>query len=355
MRYTKRAAIIISIVLMVITRTYAADLTIDVGKVDATGFPTICVTISVKGSDGEPLQKLNSRMISVYEDSIPAGHVSLKTIRERGANVAVLFAVDASLSMKGEPLDSVKVAIKSFAGKLRSGDYVGILAFHDDVEIISDFTEIKDSILARTDRIQAQGSITELHYGIVKGLELLSESDVLPESKILIVLSDGKDEGIAYTVDDCVELGKVKAVPIYSIGYHTLVESKYLRVLERISGLTGGQYNDAPSTAVLSAMYARTFEQIQERATLCFRAQAIKADSLKHSVEIQIKSGQNYGAASISFRSPPGSTITSEVNGPRNWWVILGMLAFIPLGAFVIVFYYASKIKRLMLRLRRKN
>ena len=301
-----KAIVVFSITLFtMIGNIKADDLNIVLGKPNIKNFPEICVNIFVHDKEGNQFSDFDSSTVMVYEDSVQNFSAQLKTSKNENENVAILIAVDASLSMAGEPMDSVKAAIKQVISKVNDGDHVGILSFHDDVEVITNFSQDKKLIEEKTKTIKAKGRRTEMHYGIVKGVEMLSQSSDLPLKRVMIVLSDGKDEGAAYSDDDAIQKAKDAGIPIYSIGYHTKAEKKYLRVLERISEKTGGMYNDAPSIKRISQIYSLVLAQIRDQYKLCFVAQEFKADSMEHKINISISipSGKS-GQASILFRSP---------------------------------------------------
>ena len=311
----------------------ASDLNIVLGEVNTDKFPEICFTISVKDSAGEKIEDLDTNMVKVFEDSVQNNELIIQTLAESDNQIAILVAVDASLSMAGEPIDSVRSAIKSFVGQFSENDQVGVLVFHDEVEIICPFTTNMDTVIILADSIKATGKITELHYGVVKGLELLNEDENLPKNKALIVLSDGKDEGTAYSDDDAIEKAREYGIPIFSIGYHTKAEKKYLRVLERMAEKTGGQYNDAPSIKDIDEVYDAVYEQIQAQQSICFTASVFEADSMDHTIHVNIVTDRGVGNTSISFQSPSGKKQKS------NDWLIMAAIFIL----LVSISYYINK------------
>ena len=293
----------------------ATDISLMVGEPDTENFPEICMTISVRDTAGNEDINLDSTMVSLYEDSIQILSLNLETIGERDEGVAILIAVDASLSMAGEPMDSIKAAIRQFIKEISDDDRVGILAFHDDIQIISDFTAEKGSLHENTENIEAIGKITELNYGMVKGVNLLNETEGLPGNKVLIVLSDGKDEGTAYSDNDAIEKANEFNIPIYTIGYHTKSEKKYLRVLERISEKTGGRYNDAPTSKELNKIYSHVFSQIQQQTKLCYVSALSGPDSSEHTVSITVTNSDGSSAtAEVRIVVPMMTAVPSKTN-----------------------------------------
>jgi hypothetical protein len=182
------------------------------------------------------------------------------------------------------------------------------------------------------DSIKAGGD-TELYEGVYKGLDYLYEDKNLPKNKALIVLSDGKDEGTAYSDDEAIEKALEYGIPIFSIGYHTKAEKKYLRVLERMAYKTGGQYNDAPSIKDIDEVYDAVYEQIQAQQSICFTASVFEADSLDHTIHVNIVTEEGTGNTSLVFQSPSGK------NKKSNNWLAMAAILIILFS----VSYYINK------------
>ena len=287
-----------------VTILQSDELDILVGEPDISKFPDIVFTISVKDSAGELIEYLDTSMVRLYEDSVRNKDIKVQTLKEVNDKIAILVSVDASLSMAGAPMDSVKSAIRSFVNNINENTLVSLSTFHDQVETLLPFTSNRDSLLLYSDSIRAIGRNTELFEGVVKGLEYLHKNKDLPNRKAIVVLSDGKDEGTAYTDDDAISLALEYGIPIFTIGYHTKAEKKYLKILDRISFKTGGRYNDAPSSMNIHQVYNQVYEQINSQQSIYFTANTFRADSLEHEIKINIVSEEGNGFATVTFRSP---------------------------------------------------
>ena len=311
----------------------ATDIDLFIGEPNVDNFPKICFTIAASDQQGAII--LESGMVSVYEDTLLNQSARLTSIADREESVSIMIAVDASRSMAGEPIDSIKAAIVEFLNQKSSGDYVGLLSFHDDVDIVCDFTTNVDTLIKHTESIEAIGGSTELNYGIVQGLKQLHENNSVPQNKALIVLSDGKDEGTAYTIDKAISQALEYNIPVYSIGYHTKSKKKYLRVLDRISEETGGQYNDAPTTKELNRIYSQVFSQIQDQSVICFTTETFAADSLEHTfgVRVELEDGREV-RTEVVFRSPPAGSKIPAI----SWLIVIGLA-----GILIYVWYTSSQ------------
>lgn len=338
MKNKKKSIFLICIFLFTtIPFLFAKELDIIVGEPDVSKFPKICFTISVKDSSGNDLGNLDTSFVKIYEDSVINHDIKIQTLNESNNEMAILITVDASLSMAGNPIDSVKSAIKTFINNLNENTTVSITTFHDKVDIISPFTTNQDSLLILSDSIKAIGRNTELYEGVVKGLEYLHTNKTLPKNKAIIVLSDGKDEGTAYTDNDAVDLALEYGIPIFSIGYHTSAEKKYLKVLDRMSFKTGGVFNDAPVSKEIKQIYNQVYEQIKSQQIICFTANLFKADSLEHKININIITEKGNGNSSIKFLSP-----FQKRNNNSQTLIILGSIF-----AILVLFTFINRRNRL--------
>jgi len=308
----------------------ASELKLSTGLVEMDSFPEVCWEFTLMDSANRLVTDISVENISVFEDSIKNENIKFIEAINRDNNLTYLIAIDASLSMQGDPINSIKSALESFVSKLPNEDYVSIITFHDEVELISEFTQNKDSLIHRIRSIEAKGSITELYYGIVNGLKKINSYNDMSHNKVLIVLSDGKDEGTAYTDVDCIQNGNDLNIPIYSIGFHSMINPKYRRVLERISEKTGGEYIDAKTISDINLVFGKIENQVRGRNNLCVDLNSIYADSLIHELTFTVDIDNNKGQTKVVFRSPASSGIS-------NSSILLGILIILVIVSFFII------------------
>ncbi len=105
--------------------------------------------------------------------------------------IAVVIVIDKSKSMYGEKLNSVIEASSSLINWLTRKDYVGVVAYDTNVEIIQPLTSLTDkhSIIKRIQSITA-GSSTNLSGGWLQALKMLREHEEKSIKRILL-LTDG--------------------------------------------------------------------------------------------------------------------------------------------------------------------
>lgn len=117
--------------------------------------------------------------------------------------VGVVLAIDASGSMAGEPIEAAVAAAQSFVDQARPSDRIAIVAFADEAQVVSGFTNNKDSLNATLEAIVADGE-TAFNDAVITGVGLFDQpgaSNLLPH---MIVLTDGEDTVSVATLEEAV-------------------------------------------------------------------------------------------------------------------------------------------------------
>jgi len=109
---------------------------------------------------------------------------------ERGdVPISAVLLLDASESMKGEPLQAVLDGSRSFLSRMNALDQSMVILFSDRTLVASRFTNRQDELLAGLQGVEASGG-TALNDYLYAGLRLL---DHVYGRRVVILLSDGSD------------------------------------------------------------------------------------------------------------------------------------------------------------------
>ncbi|RME88137.1 MAG: VWA domain-containing protein [Candidatus Hydrogenedentota bacterium] len=184
----------------------------------------------------------------------------------------VVLALDKSWSMKGEKLEAVIEAACNFTNWLTRHDYLGIVAYAEDVQTFQQITRLteKQSIVNRIRTIKA-GTSTNLSGGWLQALRMIEEMDLPVASKHVILLTDGNPTS---GIRDPMQLKKIaeqyKAKGIYTttMGFGQDFNEE---LMEEIAEAGGGNFYfiDSPEKASdvfyeefgnISALYAQAAE-----------------------------------------------------------------------------------------------
>jgi len=143
----------------------------------------------------------------------------------------VVFVLDRSGSMSGEPLTQARRAVEACLGACTDRDLFDVVAFDHTVEIFSDTLVsadrwTRDRARAWLAGVDAQGG-TELLAGIRAGAALLG-----PEGGDLLVLTDGQVAG----TEDILQSLPQGRVRVHCLGIGTASQDRFLALLARRTG-----------------------------------------------------------------------------------------------------------------------
>lgn len=176
--------------------------------------------------------------------------------------VDLVFVVDSSSSMNAyRRLITAKEAIHSFLDELSDKDRVALVQFSSYARTLSRLTSDKSAVGGIVDTIAAGGT-TAMYTGFSEALELLTDPEESYGYKMIVILSDGRDEPstsfmfkYAHLVDAAVD----NNIVVYTIGAGNSVDTDMLRM---VAETTGGAYYTASAAAGITD----AFDHIQTEA-----------------------------------------------------------------------------------------
>lgn len=158
-------------------------------------------------------------------------------------SVEVILAIDTSESMSSA-IDAAKAAANEFVASMPPAVAIGVETFDDDVTVLTPPTHDRDVVTASIGTIVTGGD-TALYDVVVAAAQHFTPT---VENKVLVVLSDGKDEGSTATLEDAV--AATQNVRVEAISLTTdLTDIADLNAL--------GTVTSADDPAAMSAAFAR--------------------------------------------------------------------------------------------------
>ncbi len=283
-------------------------------------FPTIEVVLE----SSSQLAPQNARLL---EDGQPtATATSMKTFGQTGRGMAVVFALDVSGSMAGRPLEQMKRALAGFVNQASTQDRIAIVTFADEMKVEADFGSSPQKLQSTIAALKSRGQRTELYKGLLKSLKLFDTAKELPERRILVVISDGHNEGEGYELDDVIKEANQRGVPAQTIGL-TQIDPKHLSNLERLADMTGGHYELARSGDDLGRAFNAGLTRLKSTPVAVFTAQRLTADGEQHRLGAQWTDGGNERNGGrlvvLPKKIPPPPPPLPE----SRWWLWAGLAA----------------------------
>lgn len=180
----------------------------------------------------------------VWEEEIKA-----PIIGEDGAsqNIDVVFAIDVSGSMSGSRLSTAKTALHTFLNALAENDRAALVKFSSYASVLCELTKDKETVVDSISGLSAYGK-TSMYSGLESAISLLTKKEETYGYKMVILLSDGKDEpSTTYEsyYANLVATAKENKIIIYTVG----AGSSDTSLLTRIANETGGAYYSATVTS----------------------------------------------------------------------------------------------------------
>ena len=165
-------------------------------------------------------------------------------------DVEVILAIDASGSML-RAIDAAKAAANEFVASMPAEVRIGVETFADIVTVLTPPTTDRVLLAAQIDSIEAGGD-TALYDVVVTATRHFTPT---AENKVLVLLSDGKDEGSLATLEDAITA--VEGVHVEAISLTTAETD-----LESLTAL--GTVTSAEDAAGVSAAFARVASLLAE-------------------------------------------------------------------------------------------
>ena len=303
MRTSVKISVFSALFFLLMQQSALAELTLRIHRCDVAQFPSITVLLNVEKDGAEIDSLLLENFEAAMEDGRRVTPNQLRSLEDSGERVAMLLAVDTSGSMKKDQLSTIKEAIEKLIDQKGSEDVISLISFNDDVFENCPFTRDKSLFLEKLKSLQPAGKSTVLFKAVFTGLEMLGKEGV-PRLRYLVVLSDGKDEGVGFTLKDAVSNAQKMHIPVYTLGFAGRAEAKYLDNMARLAKMTRGEYRKVKGRNEFIDAYASMAGNIFRQQVLDLTAD-FKGDGLKHHLEIQYSSPEGeVGKAAVDFLAP---------------------------------------------------
>lgn len=147
--------------------------------------------------------------------------------------IPLVVAVDSSRSLKPEELAAAASLVRPVLASLPAGTPVGVMEFNDAPRWAVPLPGSPARASEALGRITPGGTMTALLDALV------TAARELPVGGVIVVITDGRDEGSAATMSDLTALLAARQVRILAAGTGHTVDARALR---RLAVLSGGQY-----------------------------------------------------------------------------------------------------------------
>jgi VWFA-related protein len=255
-------------------------------------YPVLRVYVDVLDQDGRSPAMLGPVDFTATIDQQTLKVNSVTPFTQSGEGIAYAFLVDVSKSIQLAQFNLMRSEIDAWINGLNADDRMAIFTFGNEDKELTDFTSDKSLLISALQKISPTDNQTKLYLALRNAIDLGKRVDAnLPNRRVIVILSDGKDEGSGFTADDVGRMVQQSPLPIYAIGLSRLPPKErntYLEALNRIASLSGGLYVDESS---LSKAYTEIRDAIHRVFIVQLACELCQVSSQSQPLQMTLKSG----------------------------------------------------------------
>ncbi len=227
----------------------------------------------------------------------------LEAFQEAVAPVSIVFALDASGSMK-KATDDVKAAAKTFVQNVRPEDALALILFANTSRFAHDMTTRRDWSVEAIDAYVADGG-TALYDAAFDALTRLRGVE---GRRVVVLMTDGRDEnnagtgpGSSHTYAQVLDRLKSVDATVYTVGLGAKLDRG---VLEELAAKSGGEAYFPQDVSDLARDFNRILETLRRRYVITYTSSNSTRDGGWRKVEIRSRKPGIAVLSSGGYRAP---------------------------------------------------
>src|SRR5438067_3074966 len=286
----------------------------EIVRIDDGEYPNARAVVNIEDSAIGAAQSLGRDNFKVSVDGKDANVVDASLASSQNLPLDVLFVMDTSGSMAGEPIAQAKAAAQAFITELAPVDRVAIMSFDEDVKLVQDYTSDRAAAETAVASLAAHGN-TALYRATAAAA--LTAGTSKANRRAVILLSDGADFGVTSDVtrDTALNAATSAGVPFFTVAEGSDIDAEYLGAVAQGSK---GRFLSAPTPGDLKALYDGIARLLQSQYVVTFDRSSASGPG-EVPVTITVTSGARTGEAILSYRPSaapaPVLTITGLTTG----------------------------------------
>lgn len=230
-------------------------------------FPVKTYVLSLKSS-----RQLTTRDVAVTENGGPVLHPSLVPASQASDKTfGVVLVLDASYSMKGEPIGAAVDAAQAFAAQRNPNEQLGLIVYNREVTPTLPLTSSAQDISTALATVPPVATGTHIYDAVAQAESMLSDANI--SSGSIVVLSDGQEHGDdSKTLSQVTSAAQATNTRIYTIGLTSPTFKPAL--LQALAAGGRGEYQLASTTADLKPLFKQLSQKISSEYLLQYTSQA---------------------------------------------------------------------------------
>jgi VWFA-related protein len=218
--------------------------------------------------------------------------------------LTIALLVDTSGSVKNKLQYEKQTAADFLHAVLRKNkDLALLIQFDSDVNLVQDFTQNADDLIAGLDTLRA-GNSTALYDAVFLAVDEKLRHET--GRKVVVVITDGDDTSSKVKKEVAIEAAQKSDVIIYGIGVRGDMGANF-GVLKRFADETGGAFfSPRARVAEMEAAFRAINEELQGQYSLAYTSTNKRRDGAFRAIEIRPKPAGLRVRARRGYYAPRG-------------------------------------------------
>ena len=266
--------------------------------------------------------------VTVRENGADIEDVTVESATGGGAAFATVLVIDASNSMRGEPIAGAIEAARAFADRRAEDQLLGVVTFNNDSDVLLPLTADAEEIDGALAEQPALAKATELNDAVAAALDLLAGEDVAAGS--IVVLSDGADTGSESSAVEVASAGRDAGVRIFPVALRS--RSFDPGALDELA--VGAPVADAADPDGLARIFDRIGADLASEHLLGWESSA--GSGQRVTVEVTVAGVD--GTATAQYETPSASRRPTTNADEGLWGSRAAMFAAVAIAASMLGF-----------------
>ncbi len=335
---------------------FAQDDRVLIDDVDASGFPTVVVSVTGPAAlAGVALTADNVQILENGEGREP------QVTAVPTDDLEVVLLIDTSGSMAGAPIERARAAVLAFIDRMPPSTRMSVVGFGVDTAVLTDFTADRDQLRAAVDRLVVAGD-TALYDAVVSAASLFEPRQ--DSQRRVVIVSDGGDTASGAPIDVPLALLNGSDIEVQVISLVTTESDP--SSLQALAAAGNGRVVEASDPAALASVFDAVASALVNRYQLAFVAEIggdaeieVAVETLLHQSSDTVQAvlplvvtptPEPTSAPTASSASPPtvvdpepdlAAPVTRLPSGGASWLYPVGLAAMF--GGLAGFFWFVTR------------
>jgi Ca-activated chloride channel homolog len=261
------------------------------------------VTVAVTDSEGRLITGLTRNDFQVFEDGTPQ---EITQFTDARVPISLGVLLDASDSMRGQPIIDARDAVDRFVGELLLGEDEALVAtFNHLPRLAIPWTMPPSRTRNSLESLKPSGG-TAIYDALASTSKLFEQRNHVRAA--MVVISDGADTASEHSLFQTLEDIRRSDALVYAIAIDSAVARESTRVnpeaLRELTSLTGGYTEVVRTAADLGPATARIADELNKQYTLGYSSSR-PPDGTWRAIRVRVRNGEYFARARRGYYANP--------------------------------------------------